>query len=672
MNIGENAMLRVSLVQRHITNNNWNDFFKWITGGGIYICGSSGGLCVSEIKENFRMRVTKQIKHRDQNDQIDYIFEITIVQSDYNDDGIYFLEISGKNSCTILRVNVTVRDTPICSAIISRDYGHLRTSCRWLPWGINDEMQLTANNQTLQRYRIFKNHVLITNSETTSILRNNTIILSATVLLQDAFDENGIPDSCHVSTADFEFVDRCTFPVFTSPKTNEINVSGGEALFTCCIDSEYEPTLWWYYNTNTVIKVTEQMFTIHLDTSAKGSGDGKKLVIFICGEENDDGLTSFQIGKLVLNLGCLTGVTLSWRIELRHQASGAPNGEGTCTRSYNITVTANPNRHGCATQGAILKTNDKSSQDQRELSFTSAINAQSDILSPTHDKCSSVFCSFRTVISLVVVVVISLLLHVVTCIRNCRRGRESRESSEDNQIIQNNPQIILTSGENNDTETHEMTSLSSNMTCSAAQNTCRQQDATTSCKKKHGSMECNVPKRVTCSESVIAIYQNLNKTTIDEEAYETFEKHVPQQSESPREDISSLMIYQNLDNNAGEYYSLVDNGKCIGDVTNIQTVDFVGDRRNTPDSGIQQETNGEYVNSVTFQDNTDSMYAVPDKPTRSATIGNSQSVDRFVHGCASYNYMPSRMASASAVTTALGTEYDCLRRPEIEQHIGQY
>ena len=72
-----------------------------------------------------------------------------------------------------------------------------------------------------------------------------------------------------------------------------------------------------------------------------------------------------------------------------------------------------------------------------------------------------------------------------------------------------------------------------------------------------------------------------------------------------------------------------------------------------------------YLNSAAITDNTDHLYAVPDKPPRSESIimttGDTHS--------AGISASRSSMTCDPTVAAASGSQYDCLRRSEIEQHI---
>ena len=128
------------------------------------------------------------------------------------------------------------------------------------------------------------------------------------------------------------------------PKVNAINESG-EVTFTCCTDSEYVPSLWWYTTITKKMKAVGKTFSIRLDDSTQGGGkDNKTEIFFICGDGNEDGLAAFRIGKLVLGFQRHMSILLSGRIEAGRLGSEVPTTEEICTHPYIITLHANP--HG--------------------------------------------------------------------------------------------------------------------------------------------------------------------------------------------------------------------------------------------------------------------------------------------------------------------------------------
>ena len=160
-------------------------------------------------------------------------FQYTIFDVNYDDSMVYLLETSSP-SCTVLQVNVIVRESlPLCSSFLAHENNHQLTfSCFWMPKKYGDKMELLSENKTMQ---IYENSKLTAGS---TISWNAATYISLLINLGDIFDNYRVPDTCQVYDSEIEIENRCEFPLFMSPKSNEINDDGGEVFFTCCTNSD--------------------------------------------------------------------------------------------------------------------------------------------------------------------------------------------------------------------------------------------------------------------------------------------------------------------------------------------------------------------------------------------------------------------------------------------------
>ena len=111
-------------------------------------------IAMEQQKHNFRMGfdTRRDLYHAGVRDY--YItFEMTVFDVNYDDSMVYFLQTSSP-SCTILQVNVIVRNSlPLCSAFLAQGNSHqLTLSCFWMPQKFDDKMKLMSGNRTLQLY----------------------------------------------------------------------------------------------------------------------------------------------------------------------------------------------------------------------------------------------------------------------------------------------------------------------------------------------------------------------------------------------------------------------------------------------------------------------------------------------------------------------------------------
>ena len=611
INIGENASFKVVLHEDN-DGKHWNANFTWINERDQEICGSSNGICKGERKVNFAVDVRKMAFSGKNGSSHSYYIHVAIFQPHNDDNGIYFLQSSYKSPCKILKVYIIVRDPPVCSALISREYGHIESSCRWLPRVSNDKMELMVGNRTLQLYQMYENHNNFSNRGTAKLFWGSTIVLSATIIsIEDEFDESGILDTCLVSNAQLGYKNRCHFPVVMSPKINEISEYGEKVSFTCCtnsMDNESVPSLWYYINRRT-LKLTEQIFAIDLDTSTHGSRDGKNSVVFICGEGNDDELTSFRMGKLVLNLEYIKGVSLSGRIGPREPTSKVPNSEETCTHTYIITVAANFLETAYQMDISVSNTGSSSSHYQRETLPTSISITNPDLYSSRHSKMSGVFLSLESYTSIVVVIAISLLINIVQCVSKCYKFIVFNNISPEKRNTHPDSRSRTRIKE----ETIEMSSMSSELPRSAEHGSCtlhahdagidnasQQNIASSRSYKRRLNLleewqrECTLPKIPVCCEqfacnqtnslgrnespseekSALDVYQTISEDTSSVRIYQTLEEDKFPSSiyQTLGEDKSPPGIYQTLGKDKLSIVVLDNLGEELSDFDNTEDI----------------------------------------------------------------------------------------------------
>ena len=607
-----------------------------------------GYSCVSEINTQIRVKVSKEHGYYN----LFVHLQMMIIPTTYNDHGIYhFVNIGGssKLACTLIRVTVIVDTLPVCSTFIFNDNGFVELSCRWVPRVIGDKMQFTAKNQTLQ---VYEHEHRSESSDTDSTWTTTTVIKSILMATQDIFDMTF--DVCVVSNYETDVAYQCSFSRFMSPKVNEISEYGREVFFTCCMETETLLGMWLYDSDNKLrsMNTTRQLFMVNMSTLYKNQAYAEKSVVLICGEENDDTLLKFSIGKLFLNLTYYDGFSLSGKIKRPSIAStDVLNGEQNCPYEHIISVTAYPLKSEHGTWGMISTTetvtNSTLHDSTRPIEPGGSCDCTDDTLSPTTNKHHKAFGDFETWISMIVVLSISLLFNIAFCIKKCFNiiGLRKCQSFEGN-----NPQVNLSSFPRHEEEAMEITSLSSQpvqldeIDCSSSSQTGddstkhgrripssrtinyrRRSEPSSSCKQ-----ECTMPKTLIGSDSLsVASYQNFLKSAINEEAYEYPEENAPRDTESLAEQNSSPVIYQSLsDNSIGESpYSFVDDTEyIIDDVPNLKY--FEGYTSRDLQSSRKETSSSDIYYSLTDNDNTHGIYSVGDNGNcmRDVTIdleGNS-------------------------------------------------
>ena len=350
-------------------------------------------------------------------------FTLTISKSSKNNNGIYVVQMGYQNrTCTIARINVRVRETTICTTLLVNE-GYLKLSCAWMFQ--EDKMQLVAN-QTLPI------NEFITGMEMSCNV--TTRVSSSLVAIGNAFDNyNRIPHTCRVSSSQLEVHDQCEFSVFMSPKTNEI-LDEGNVSFTCCINDTAVPSVWWYTETTELLPMnTSGQWSIRVASGISGSVEIKTSVILVCGEEKNDNLFVFGIGKIDLISKNYDEILLSGKTEKESATSAHQKDETKCQGVLNIGVTA-----------VFLRREHKSDMSD---STTAIFTSDSD--TPSAQTENPFF------ISIAVALIISALLNIATCANKCFR-MTCRKKSAESMLTTNDPHISLTSIKEDDDRRIEM------------------------------------------------------------------------------------------------------------------------------------------------------------------------------------------------------------------------
>ena len=586
-------------------------------------------------------------------------FKIIISQADYGDSGIYFIQ-SRAPSCTILHVTVIVRDTlPLCTTLVENE--HLKLSCRWGLWELEDKMELVAGNKTLQ---LHENDALISGQEMLAKGWNAATVISTTIAVLEAFDSDRMPDSCIVSNAQLEFEKRCNFSIFTSPKMNEITEFEQEAIFTCCTDSENVPSIRWQNISTVAMNATGQFFTVNVEmcSSGQGSDNGKKSTLFfICGGyKNYERQTSFRIGKVVLNLRYQGSVLLFWKIE-----QGRSGDEESCTWPHLITITAEPMEYEQSSvstlQGSISNTDDvtystqalSTSQEQTGSSLYSPNNSSPGYpLVPSQASYFQLFNDLATGSSVIVVLAISVLLNIAVFVHKCSQFLASRKSSPTGVNQMRHPEVNLPSADRNEGEVLEMTSMPSEPQRSFE----RESSINHRHRSKRYEDEQNEVFVGNAGAGAGTCRQNNKQRAITKGEDETCKTKTPGQGKPSHEDYSA--VYQNVGEDSGaptsvdmaeEMYSFADDPKSTG--WDVPSSSFGNLQEDIPDREALDEAEDVYMNNpVNCQTIPECLYELPDKSWRSE---DKAKIDFH----------------SPSTCTPLPSVYDSLRRPEIEQHL---
>ena len=607
--------------------------------------------CISNINSRVFVKVFTITKYS----TVFFRVRMTIIRTNYNDNGMYhFMYRMGELSCTNARVTVIVDTLPECTTTLFSEMEFVKLSCDWAPRIKGDKMQFTAKNQTpqLSEFEQLSGDSNMVNTWTTTTVR-----ISKMIDTQDIFDDL-IPDGCLVSNHNTDFDNQCNFPLFMSPRVNEVSEDVREVFFTCCIQTENSPGLWLYDRDNKLksINITRQLFMVNTSVLNKNQINVSESIVLICGEEKDHTLVEFSIGKLFLNFTYYNryGVSIFRKIEHGGTASTVLNGEQICPHKHIISVTAYPLKSEHNSTGIITSTeamttyilHDSSLPIEPDGSCECLDNMEDDSLLPTNNKRDSVFGDFETWISIIVVLSISLLLNIAVCICKCSNIITLKKSQS---FEGNNPHVNLGSFQRNEEEAMEITSLSSQpvqldeIDCSSSSQT--GDDST-----KHGrripssrtinyrrrsepssgcQQECTTPKRVVGSDSLsVACYRNFVKSAVNEEAYENVEGNAPRDTEYLAGQNSSPVIYQSLsDNSIGESpYSFVDDTEYIrDDVLNLKYL--AGNDSRDLQSSRKETSSSDIYYSLTDNDNTHGIHSVGDNGNHMRDITIDQDLE---------------------------------------------
>ena len=275
--------------------------YTWMHGKGDVICTSPGGGECHGVKDSrFHMQVGGNIFPRGVPEYNNYIFfELTIDNAIYDDNGFYFVVSNYQDFCTILRMNVIVRDTPpSCTALLESVNTKLRLSCGWIPREDDDQMDLTISRNGT--HKLYEKYKVVTGAKTIKKSWNSEKVISATVALHDIFDDDLIPDACNVSEKRQHFEKHCEFSIFMSPQVSHITEYEHDVSFICCADGQVPPIIWRYNNCSSMLMpvIMGQTFKVDEAVCSQGPYDNNASVVFICGKEEDGETVVLGIGKV--------------------------------------------------------------------------------------------------------------------------------------------------------------------------------------------------------------------------------------------------------------------------------------------------------------------------------------------------------------------------------------
>ena len=457
---------------------------------------------------------------------------MTIIHTDYNDDGIYSFvgkyDRSSEFFCTVALVTVTVNTLPVCNTFLISENEVVKLSCKWVPRSYGDKMQLMTKGQLLQLYEYEKR---MRGADTDSTWNTKTVI-SAMIATKDLIDGR-IPDKCIVYNPENNFENQCTFSLFMHASVSEINEYGQEAVFSCCSESK-DATRIWLYDKGT--NLTIQSFTrVDGNTFSKSSNIGQTSIVLICGKEKNDRLVLYGIGELILNLANHRGVILTGQIEPDEPYSAPSRKEIiTCAHTYTIRVRVSP----------LGK--DITSNTDAGSSSTVDINTR---------QLQTKNYNLKTWNSILVTAfVISLCFNIAVCVaKSCKNTKVSafKKTSTSNRIRNTtslNQQVSTSSNNTIGNETIQMPSMSSSLRHLGEQRTaihteidktvCPHNFSSSRKNERRSKLsggwkeESTVPQREVCSESLAASCHQKNKLRHDV---------------LPGKDDSSLEIYQTID-----------------------------------------------------------------------------------------------------------------------------
>ena len=680
------------------------------------ICRPTNGDSWSkEINSQIRVRVFK----RTGRPIVSFRLQMIISQANYSNDGKYHFvhQISPNLSCSIVQVTVIIIETkPVCTTFLSSKMESVKLCCEWVPREPGDKIKLMAKDQTLQLYE-FGQPARSSNAKT---ICKTTTVISAMNSIHDAFDINRIPDACTVSNSENDYEDQCSFSVVMPKNINKINEQYTEVLYTCCKESNVVPSIWLYDKDIKLISInsTGESFRLAVNTLSRRNGDGKRSFVLICGEEKDDGrLLLFGFGELVLNFDYDIGVSLSGKIRPSSPSSLQTNNETTCTNTY-ISARAEP----------LIKNTSNTETGEGNPNYgviTRRLQTKLDNLITWNSLLVTAF-----VISFCFNIAVCVRKGYTKISSSKKKATAEQSPNTTSLNPQVGTTSDNTSGDETIQMTSVPSSLSrlkelrgSSLRTDINKTVCPHNISSS---RKFGGrsklsgewkQERTILERDVCSESLAAscqeknnfrhgelpgeddsslvIYQTIGESKSSPVIYSTTDEGKPASYQTLDGDESSHVIYQTLSedksspgvyqtlnddmstsasyhtydddigakNKGSNIYSSVDDGQAISEEDeNIQSTEFVKANSDVANGDTLLQPKCEYVNSDILPDNQDCVYAMPDKPPTSetTTVGDLHSAR-----CAASRTF---MTSSSAVSDPSTSEYDCLRRPEIEQN----
>ena len=198
----------------------------------------------------------------------------------HSDSGVYLIE-SNASRCIVLMISITVQETkPVCTSSYPKDSELFRMTCKWKPLHKNEKVWFSPGDLTWYQYED----------------DNLGHKLNKFILLDDAFCNGKLPDTCTVMQFGFEkkcqFSTRLQVAKFTGSKQQCVS-------FNFSSSSRNDPSIWMYDGNSIppLLDITGQ--TIQSRSTSRGCNDNE--IIIIWGEENFAELTIYGIGKLVMN-----------------------------------------------------------------------------------------------------------------------------------------------------------------------------------------------------------------------------------------------------------------------------------------------------------------------------------------------------------------------------------
>ena len=561
---------------------------------------------------------------------------------------------------------------PVCTSSLLDENEFVELSCKWVPRAFGDKLQFLAGNQTLQSHRYER-------PESYSGVWNAATIISATIAIQDIFDHDRIPDACFVSNPEISFHDQCSFLVYMSPKVNKLSDYRTESYFTCCTEADDVPSLWWYGEDteHRRVNIVGQSFMLDISDSNLNR-ESKISVLLICGKEIDNRRVLYGIGELrvAMNLLYRDSVILSVKIKAERIDSRVLSNGQNCPHRYNISVFANSSRNEHSTQRITFDT--EVPTNSTLTTFPPKINTssnctdqnKSELLLPTNESHFGVFWYNEIWISIIVILSISLLLNIAVCINKCYNIMTIKKRPPAEGC---NPEINLRSVHRREEDTIHGVPISSDPPRPpdpggfngprtsideshqpSVPLSGRSEDRSKPFKgQQHDPM---APRGALCSKSLYiaaGCHTISENNATDEESYEALEVNALERH-----------VYQNLgknDHKEGIYSVADDRQYSKGNETNFQPINIATDHacRFYSNSHVPLQVGDEHK-SCNTPESSEYLYAIPDKPPGlgAVTVGES-----------SFTASALSMTSHPVVTTASNSDYDCLKRSEIERHL---